>query len=119
VKTNYTMGHRALTADTHVIAVGGDLDMSAAPDLRATIHAALEDGAVTLVVDLSQATFIDSTGIGTLMAALNRLKASGGSLELVCSEPNLLRVFEIVGLNRRLSIHSTTDAALSSFAGAR
>jgi hypothetical protein len=37
----------------------------------------------------------------------------------VCVEPNLLRVFEIVGLNQQLSIHSTTDAALSAFAGAR
>jgi anti-sigma B factor antagonist len=119
VKTNYRMGHRALTADTHLIAVGGELDMSAAPDLRASIDGALEDGAVTLLVDLSEATFIDSTAIGTLMAALNRLKASGGSLEIVCTEPNLLRVFEIVGLNRQLSIHATTDAALSAFAGAR
>jgi anti-sigma B factor antagonist len=119
VKANYTLAHRALTADTHVIAVGGELDMSAAPDLRATIDGALDDGAVTLVVDLSEATFIDSTGIGTLMAALHRLKEAGGTLEIVCVEPNLLRVFEIVGLDRQLSIHATTESALSSFAGAR
>ena len=116
---NYTVGQRALAADTHVIAVGGELDMSAAPDLRSTIHDALDDGAVTLVVDLSEVTFIDSTGIGTLMAAQHRLKEIGGSLELVCTEPNVLRVFEIVGLNRQLSIHPTTESALSTFAGAR
>ena len=116
---NYTVGQHALTGGTHVIAVGGELDMSAAPDLRTAIHDALDDGAVTVVVDLSEATFIDSTGIGTLMAAQHRLKDIGGSLELVCSEPNLLRVFEIVGLNRQLSIHATTEAALSAFAGAR
>jgi anti-sigma B factor antagonist len=119
VKRNYSVAHRALTADTHVIAVGGELDMSAAPDLRATIDTALDDGAVTLVVDLGEATFIDSTGIGTLMATLHRLKELGGTLEIVCVEPNLLRVFEIVGLDRQLSIHPTTDAALAAFAGTR
>ena len=119
MKRNYSVAHRALTADTQVIAVGGELDMSAAPELRAALDGALEDGVVTLVVDLSEATFIDSTGIGTLMSALHRLKESGGTLEIVCVEPNLLRVFEIVGLNRQLSIHATTDAALTAFAGAR
>ena len=119
MKRNYTVAQRALTADTHVVAFGGELDISAAPDLRATIESALDDGAVTLVVDLSEATFIDSTGIGTLMATVHRLKELGGTLEIVCVEPNLLRVFEIVGLDRRLSIHATTDAALTAFAGAR
>lgn len=114
---SYTLGHRPLTADTHVVAVGGELDMSAAPDLRATIDRALEGGATTLVVDLAETTFIDSTGIGVLMSAFRRLGLAGGSLELVCSEPNLLRVFEIVGLDRQLSIHASTDAARHAFAG--
>jgi anti-sigma B factor antagonist len=114
---SYTLGHRTLTADTHLIAVGGELDMSAAPDLRAALDRAVEDGAVTLVVDLTETTFIDSTGIGVLMAGVQRLRAAGGSLELACSEPNLLRIFEIVGLDRRLTIHPSTDAALAAFAG--
>ena len=116
---SYTLGHRALAADTHLIAVGGELDMGAAPDLREAIDRALEDGGLTLVVDLTEATFIDSTGIGVLMAGRQRLRLAGGSLELVCSEPNLLRIFEIVGLDRQLAIYSSTDAALAAFAGTR
>jgi len=113
----YTLAHRALRADTHVVAVGGEVDMSAAPDLRATIDHVVGQGAKTLVVDLTEATFIDSTGIGVLMSCLRRLSLAGGSLELVCSEPNLLRVFEIVGHDGRLSIHPSTDAAFDAFAG--
>jgi anti-sigma B factor antagonist len=116
---SYTLGHRALTEDTHLVAVGGELDMSAAPELRACIDRAIEDGAVRLVMDLTEATFIDSTGIGALMAGVQRLRSAGGSLELACDQPNLLRIFEIVGLHQQLSIHTSTDAALAAFAGSR
>jgi anti-sigma B factor antagonist len=116
---SYMLKERALTADTQVVTVGGELDMGAAPELRAAISRALEAGASTLVVDLSEATFIDSTTIGVLVATHRRLGLAGGSLELVCCEPNLLRVFEVVGINRELSIHATWDAALGAFAETR
>jgi anti-sigma B factor antagonist len=103
---SYTLGHRQDEDGTHVVTVGGEVDMGAAPELRATIGAILEEGAVRLVVDLTDATFIDSTSIGVLMGAKHRLRAAGGSLEIVCTEPNLLRIFEIVGLDRQLSIRA-------------
>ena len=116
--TGYRIAHQELTADVHVVAVGGELDMRAAPELRTAIDCALEAKIALLVVDLSDATFIDSTGIGTLVAALKRLKKARGSLELVCVEPNLLRVFELTGLDNLLSIHASRDEALGAFAGA-
>jgi anti-sigma B factor antagonist len=103
---NYTLGYREDGPDTYVIAVGGELDMGAAPALRATIDRLLEDGATTLVIDLSETRFIDSTSVGILMATLHRLRAAGGTLEVVCTEPNLLRVFEIVGLDKQLPIRA-------------
>jgi anti-sigma B factor antagonist len=94
----YMLGHRVVTNDRHVVAASGELDMSSAPDLKAAIRAATERGATTLVVDLGDVTFIDSTAIGVLLAARERLRQSGGALELVCAEPNVLRVLEIVGM---------------------
>jgi anti-sigma B factor antagonist len=95
---NYILGERAGTAGTHVIAVDGELDLSAAPELRDAIGAAIGRGATTVVVDLNEVTFIDSTAIGVLLAARQRLLRSGGSLEVVCTEPNVVRVLEIVGM---------------------
>jgi anti-sigma B factor antagonist len=115
--TGYQIKHQELTTEVHVIAVGGELDMRAAPELRAAIDQALEAKIALLVVDLSDATFIDSTGIGTLVAALKRLRKARGSLELVCVEPNLLRVFEVTGLDGLLSIRGSRDEALGAFAG--
>jgi anti-sigma B factor antagonist len=103
---SYTLGYREEGPDTYVIAVGGDLDMGAAPALQGTIDHLLEDGATTLVIDLSETRFIDSTSVGILMGTLHRLKSTGGTLEVVCTEPNLLRVFEIVGLDKQLPIRA-------------
>jgi anti-sigma B factor antagonist len=103
---NYTLADWQAGDGTHVVAVGGELDMGAAPALRDTIERLIEEGVETLVVDMNEATFIDSTSIGILMAAKRRLRARGGSLQLVCTEPNLLRIFEIVGLSQQLSIRA-------------
>lgn len=103
---SYTLGYREDGPDRYEIAVGGELDLGAAPALQGTIDHLLEDGATTLVIDLSETRFIDSTSVGILIATLNRLKATGGTLEVVCTEPNLLRVFEIVGLDKQLPIRA-------------
>ena len=95
---NYILGERATASGRREIAVDGELDMNAAPDLRAAIEAAIDAGATRVVVDLSEVTFIDSTAIGVLLAARERLRRSGGSLDVVCVEPNVLRVLEIVGM---------------------
>ena len=94
----YLLGHRAITVDRHVVVAGGELDMNAAPELKAAINEAIDEGTTTLVVDLSGVTFIDSTAIGVLMATRERLRRSGGALELICGDPNVLRVLEIVGM---------------------
>jgi anti-sigma B factor antagonist len=98
---NYIVAERVTGAGIHVVAVDGELDMTAAPRLRDAIDAAIAAGAVTVVVDLDEVTFIDSTAIGVLLAARERMLRSGGSFELVCGEPNVLRVLEIVGMRAR------------------
>jgi anti-sigma B factor antagonist len=95
---NYIVGEPADAGGRRVVAAQGELDLAAAPDLRAAIETALEAGAHRLVVDLGEVTFIDSTAIGVLLSTRERLRRSGGSFELVCCEPNVLRVLEIVGL---------------------
>jgi anti-sigma B factor antagonist len=94
----YLLGHRAVSAGEHLVVVGGELDLNAAPELKAALGDAIDRGATTVVVDLGEVTFIDSTAIGVLLGARERLRLSGGMLELVCVEPNVLRVLEIVGM---------------------
>jgi anti-sigma B factor antagonist len=94
----YLIGTRPVTSERHVIVVGGELDLNAAPELKAAIGTAIDQGATTLVLDLEGVTFIDSTAIGVLMASRERIRRSGGALEIVCVEPHVLRILEIVGM---------------------
>ncbi|GAC1315723.1 MAG: anti-sigma factor antagonist BldG [Acidimicrobiales bacterium] len=68
--------------DEVVITLGGELDISTAPELWAAIDRALANDHVTLVLDLSQLGFVDSTGLGVFVRAGKELRAKGGTLVL-------------------------------------
>jgi anti-sigma B factor antagonist len=97
--------------DPVVIAVHGQADLHTAPELRNAITAALDAGAKGLVVDLSEATFIDSMTLGVLLGAVKRLRPSGGKVGIVCTDPHIRRIFEITLLDRVFSLHTSLDAA--------
>jgi anti-sigma B factor antagonist len=102
---SYILGHSAAEPGWYVITVGGECDMNAAPSLSVAVEAAFTRGASTIVVDLNEVTFIDSTAIGILLAARERLCRSGGRFEVVCSAPNVVRVLEIVGMESVAGVH--------------
>jgi anti-anti-sigma factor len=75
-----------------------------------------------VLVDLSECTFLDSSVISALLQASNRLHEHAGLLELVIPEgahPAVLRVFELMSLERLLPVHGTREAALGFLYGAR
>ncbi|HEX2302259.1 MAG TPA: STAS domain-containing protein [Gaiella sp.] len=100
-----------------VIAVHGQADLHTAPELRAAIGAALDGGATGLVVDLSEATFVDSTTLGVLLGAVKRLRPSGGTVSIVCVDPHVRRIFEITLLDRVFSLHADRDGARATASG--
>jgi anti-sigma B factor antagonist len=75
-----------------------------------------EDGAKGVVVDLSQVTFMDSTGIGVLLNALGHLNLRSCKMVLVCPTERVLRPFQITGLMGHLTIFDSREKALGSFA---
>jgi anti-sigma B factor antagonist len=112
-------GVERLDADSGipVIAVHGQADLNTAPALREALTAAIDDGAPALVVDLSDATFVDSMTLGVLLGAVKRLRPSGGRVAIVCRSPHIRRIFEITLLDRVFTLHETLDAARASAAG--
>src|SRR6476646_11932779 len=81
----------------HVVTVTGEFDMALAGMVRQRLGAHLE--ADEVVLDLSQVTFIDSTGLGVIAQA-NRLLNSGEvkRLRLIGKQPPVLEVFKAAGL---------------------
>jgi anti-sigma B factor antagonist len=96
-----------LPADLPVVALSGEIDLAVAPTMQERLDALFGEGKTTIVVDLLDATFLDSIALGVLVGALERCRKSGGELHLVVTEPRILRVLEITGLVTTFPIHST------------
>jgi anti-anti-sigma factor len=76
-----------------VITVVGELDVSNTERLNECLHAAIDAGALEMVVDIEHLTFMDSTGLSVLAGAHKRLSATGGTLTLLSPMPALERLF--------------------------
>jgi anti-anti-sigma factor len=79
----------------------------------------LADSGQPLIVDLNRVTFIDSTGLGVLVAAARRAAAHGGSLHAVCSRPQTRKLLWLTGVDRRIPLTATVDGALMLLAPSR
>jgi anti-sigma B factor antagonist len=100
-----------------VIAVRGDSDLHTAPHLRRAITVALDRGASALVIDLTDATLVDSMTLGVLLGAVKRLRPSCGRVTVVCPARDVRRIFEITLLDRLFSLHPDREAAVAAASG--
>ena len=96
-----------------VVAVGGEIDVYTAPKLRDTITDLVASGAYHLVIDMEGVEFLDSTGLGVLVGGLKKVRAHDGSLQLVCNQDRLLKIFRITGLAKVFTIHPSAEEALA------
>ena len=102
------------SAGITVIAVGGEIDVYTAPKLREKLISLVEDGSYQLIVDMEAVEFLDSTGLGVLVGGLKRVRAHDGSLDLVCTQERILKIFRITGLTKVCGIHDTVDEAIAA-----
>ena len=97
-----------------VVAVTGEVDIATAPKLREKLVELASQGAHQVVVDLDGVEFLDSTGLGVLIGGMKRLRGHDGDLTLVCTQPRILKVFEITGLTKVFAIHDSVDDAVAA-----
>ena len=102
-----------------VIDVQGEIDMYTAPRLRELLIDLVSKGSYQLVVDLGKVGFLDSTGLGVLVGGLRRVRAHDGSLDLVCMQQRILKIFRITGLTEVFGIYETVDQAIAATKGRR
>jgi anti-sigma B factor antagonist len=108
----FRLTERDVDERTSVIAVDGEIHVSTAPEFSALLNASIEQGHTALVLDLRGVVFIDSTGLSVLLNALRRLTRQGGRMALVCTNPTVLRLFEITRLDTTFDIHAEVEPAL-------
>jgi anti-sigma B factor antagonist len=108
----FAIERRDLDPRTSVIAIEGELDLASAPRLKWMLLDALAAGHSRLVLDLTLATFMDSTALGVLVG-VNRSLSSDGALVIVCAHTSVLKIFELSGMDGAFAILSTLDEALA------
>ena len=94
-----------------VLATAGEIDVYTAPRLREQLLDLAHAGHHTVVVDLTEVSFVDSTGLGVLVSGLKRFREAGGDLRLVVTRPQILKVLDITGLSSVFAVHATAAAA--------
>ena len=96
-----------------VIKPVGRLNMAAAPSLSATIADVVGGGRPHVVVDLSETIFIDSSGLGALVASLKKCRQGGGDLRLAAPTAQVVTALELTNLIRVLAPSETVDDAFA------
>lgn len=96
------------------VRIDGELDLHTAPEFKARVASALEavPHLSTLVVVLSDVTFIDSSGLGALLAQYRALSNRGGRLVLVGPRPAVRRVLQFSGLLQVIDVVESEEKAL-------
>jgi anti-sigma B factor antagonist len=104
--------------DVAVVALRGEVDVYAAPVLRTQLQELAVGDAGTVAVDLSGASFLDSSGVGVLIGARKRLAAGGRRLVLRSPSPEARGVIAVLGLEEYFGLEATDFAPQSGVAGA-
>jgi anti-sigma B factor antagonist len=103
-------------AHTSIVSVEGELDLATAPRLKWMLVDAIETGHSRIVVDLSDATFMDSMTLSVLVT-VKRSLGDTPRLAIVCTRENLLQIFEFAGLDGAFAIFPTLGEALAHVQG--
>ena len=95
-----------------VVALHGEIDLESSPAARGVLLRAVQRRQ-PLVVDLSGVSYIDSSGIASLVEAFQVARRAGTRFSLAAMSPSALRVFELARLDQVFTIHPSLEAALA------
>jgi len=111
-----------LDGGIRLLEVNGELDLSTATQLEEPLEEAVSSPKAAVLIDLTDCTFIDSTGIALVVRAWQRVDAGAGNggeggLVLCCQNEQVKRVLEVTGLEHSLRVFATRDEAVSALRG--
>jgi len=98
-----------------VVRMAGRLNAASSPEAKARLKGLAGGGAKHLLVDLSELSFIDSSGLSALVAGYKAAVEAGGNLKLACLDPQVREVFALTHLDRVFETYPDMAAALASF----
>lgn len=96
-------------SDRYVITVSGEVDLATSPELDVAIIAAIDSGTSSVAIDLTDVSFMDSSGLGVVVRGLKRCREADIDLDLAITNERVLKVFGITGLDQVIPIHASIE----------
>jgi anti-sigma B factor antagonist len=96
-----------------IVVLKGDVDLESSPAAREVLLKSV-DGAGKVLVDLSSVTYIDSSGVASLVEALQAAKRNGGRFALVAASDPTRRVLELARLDKVFTMYTTVDEGMKA-----
>jgi anti-sigma B factor antagonist len=94
-----------------VVSPQGRLNMASARQLKEVLDGLVADGTTRIVVDMAGTTFLDSSGLGALIAGLKTARQAGGDLRVARPTEVVQTVFSLTNLDRVLRPRETVEGA--------
>lgn len=101
--------------DVHVLKISGRIDATCVSQLKAAVLAMLGAEKLKILVEMADVDFIDSSGLGTLVACLRAVSLAGGALKIAALQNNPKKLFETTRLNRIFDLYDDRGSAINSF----
>lgn len=98
----------------HVLKVSESIHFDTAKEFRECLNEAAEKKITKLLIDLSQAEIIYSSGLTDIVGCYTRLKASGGRLIIVSPTENVSKLLKLLGLDKLISIANSMEEAIEA-----
>lgn len=99
-----------------LLQIGGEVDMYSSPEARKAIMEVVKQKIPKLIVDLKEVSYMDSSGVATLIEGLQMCHKYNGNLLIAGLRDNVREVFELTRLDKIFQIYQDVDAALAQHA---
>lgn len=112
--TDFTTDRSLLRDGLGLVELSGEVDLYTAPRFKEDLVGLIETGVDAIVIDLSRVTFIDSTALGVIIGGVKRMRERDGRLAIVAGSRPVVRILDITGLDKVLTVFDTRAEALAA-----
>ena len=95
--------------------IKGDIDINSSPDIREAFEKGVKNKAMKVLVNLNSVSYVDSSGLATLVEMLKKTRVYGGKLRISNLAPKVKSLFEITKLEKLFEIFETEEEAIAGF----
>ena len=94
--------------------IQGEIDVYTSPKLKEALTKLIEQQKYNIIIDLEKVRYIDSTGLGVLIGTLKKVREHNGTICIICTNPQIKKIFNITGLVKIFGIYKNEEEALKN-----